>query len=50
MNDQDRFEYEVMQELWWLEQDADLAWINAQKEISEKREQEERNNGTNGER
>lgn len=49
---QDRYEYEVMQELWWLEQDQDAEWVKAQEAEAKKRElklkQEERKNGTYG--
>lgn len=49
---QDRFEYEVMQELWWLEQDQDAEWVKAQEALAKEREikrnQEERKDGTYG--
>lgn len=46
----DRFEYEVMQQLWWIEQDQDAEWVKAQEALANERDmklnQEERKNGT----
>jgi len=50
MSDQARFEHEVMQELWWIEQDQDAEWIRAQEAEAKKRKlnQEECKDGTYG--
>lgn len=48
---QDRYEYEVMQELWWIEQEQDAEWLKAQEALAKERElklNEERKDGTYG--